>query len=235
MTPTLKFVVDPMCPWCWAMAPHIEATLKNFDGRVAFDLAVGGINIRTMKALRKSGLKRLQALWRRVTAVTGQQFSHRLPAEIIYNSQLPCLAVEAMRTLMRAPPFAYLHYLQRLLFVDGVNINNLDVVLEACDELGADPDRLVALMGPGRFCRHLDVVLEACDELGADPDRLVALMDREPVKERTRRQIHTARSYGTSALPSVLVSAGGAEFRLFAGGFMDAVQLEADIERWLAE
>ena len=205
MTPTLKFVVDPMCPWCWAMALHIEATLKNFDGRVAFDLAVGGINIRTMKALRKSGLKRLQALWRRVTAVTGQHFSHRLPAEMIYNSQLPCLAVEAMRTLMRAPPFAYLHYLQRLLFVDGVNINNLDVVLEACDELGADPDRLVALM------------------------------DREPVKERTRRQIHTARSYRASALPSVLVSAGGAEFRLFAGGFMDAVQLEADIERWLAE
>ena len=205
MTPTLKFVVDPMCPWCWAMVPHIEATLKNFDGRVAFDLAVGGINIRTMKPLRKSGLKRLQALWRRVTAVTGQHLSHRLPAEMIYNSQLPCLAVEAMRTLMRAPPFACLHYLQRLLFVDGVNINNLDVVLEACDELGADPDRLVALM------------------------------DREPVKERTRRQIHTARSYGTSALPSVLVSAGGAEFRLFAGGFMDAVQLEADIERWLAE
>ena len=205
MTPTLKFVVDPMCPWCWAMAPHIEATLKNFDGRVAFDLAVGGINIRTMKPLRKSGLKRLQALWRRVTAVTGQHFSHRLPAEMIYNSQLPCLAVEAMRTLMRAPPFAYLHYLQRLLFVDGVNIHNLDVVLEACDELGADPDRLVALM------------------------------DREPVKERTRRQIHTARSYRASALPSVLVSAGGAAFRLFAGGFMDAVQLEADIERWLAE
>ena len=97
MTPTLKFVVDPMCPWCWAMAPHIEATLKNFDGRVAFDLAVGGINIRTMKALRKSGLKRLQALWRRVTAVTGQHFSHRLPAEMIYNSQLPCLALPSKR------------------------------------------------------------------------------------------------------------------------------------------
>ena len=38
MTPTLKFVTDPMCSWCWAMTPHIETTLRNFDGRVAFDL-----------------------------------------------------------------------------------------------------------------------------------------------------------------------------------------------------
>ena len=51
MTPTLKFVTDPMCSWCWAMTPHIESTLRSFDGRVAFDLAVGGINIHTRKPL----------------------------------------------------------------------------------------------------------------------------------------------------------------------------------------
>ena len=204
MRPTLKFVTDPMCSWCWAMTPHIESTLRSFDGRVAFDLAVGGINIHTRKPLGRHGLERLQALWHHVTAVTGQCYSHRLPEGTIYNSQLPCLALEAMRTLTRDPPFAYLHYLQRLLFVDGVNINNLDVLLEACEELGADPDLLVALL------------------------------DREPVRARTRCQIVNSRRYGTNALPSVLASDDGAEFRLFAGGYMDADELEADIERWLS-
>lgn len=205
MTPTLQFVVDPMCPWCWAMAPHIKATVEKFDGRVTFSLAVGGINIRIMKPLGKRGLERLQRQWCRVAAVTGQHFSCRLPEEMTYNSQLPCLAVEAMSTLTRTPPFAYVHYLQRLLFVDGVNINDIEVLRDACEELGADSDVLVGLMGG------------------------------EPVMERTRRQILTARSYGTSALPSVLVSDNGAEFQLFAGGFMDAAQLEADIETWLAQ
>lgn len=205
MTPTLKFVVDPMCAWCWAMAPHIETTLENFDGRVAFDLAVGGINIRTMKPLRKSGLKRLVAQWRRVAAVTGQYFSHRLPEEMIYNSQLPCLAVEAMHTLTRTPPFTYVHYLQRLLFAEGVNINDIEVLRDACEELGTDSDLLVDLMG------------------------------REPVMERTRRQILAVRDHGTNVLPRVMVSDDGAEFRLLASGFMAATQLEADIETWLAE
>ncbi len=204
MRPALKFVVDPMCAWCWAMAPHIDATLETFDGRVAFDLAVGGINIRTMKPLTKSGLKRLDVQWRRVAAVTGQHFSRRLPEEMIFNSQLPCLAVEAMRTLTSAPPFAYVQYLQRLLFVDGVNINDIEVLRDACEELRADPDLLVGLMG------------------------------REPVMERTRRQILTARSYGTSALPNVLASDDGEAFRLFARGFVDADQLKQDIETWLA-
>lgn len=75
MTPTLKFVTDPMCAWCWAMSPHIETTSRNFDGRVAFDLSLGGINVRTVKPLGKHGLKRLRALWRRITAVTGQESS----------------------------------------------------------------------------------------------------------------------------------------------------------------
>ena len=184
---------------------HIDATLEDFDGRVAFDLAVAGINTRTMNPLRKSGLKRLQAQWRRVAAVTGQHISPLLPEEMIYNSQLPCLAVEAMRTLTRTPPFTYVHYLQRLLFAEGVNINDIEVLRDACEELSADSDLLVGLMG------------------------------RERVMERTRRQILAARSYGTSVLPSVLVSDDGAKFRLFAGGFTDATQLGADIQTWLAE
>ena len=97
-----------------------------------------------------------------------------------------------------------MHYLQRLLFVDGVNINDIEVLRDACEELSADSDLLVGLMG------------------------------RETVMEGTRRQILTARSYGTSALPSALVSDDGAEFRLFAGGFTDATRLEAAIESWLA-
>ncbi len=58
---------------------------------------------------------------------------------------------------------------------------------------------------------------------------------REPVRARTRCQIVNSGRYGTNALPSVLVSDDGAEFRLFAGGFMDAAQLEGGIERWLAQ
>ena len=205
MTQTLKFVVDPMCAWCWAMAPHIDATLETFDGRVAFDLAVAGINIRTMKPLTKSGLKRLDVQWCRVAAVTGQHFSHRLPEEMIFNSQLPCLAVEAMRTLTKAPPFAYVRYLQRLLFVDGVNINDIEVLRDACEELSANSDLLVGLMGK-----------KTGDGADAPSNPHRPELWHECVAERIGER------------------RDGEVFRLFARGFVDADQLKQDIETWLA-
>ena len=125
MTPTLKFVLDPMCPWCWAMAPHIETTVEKFDGRVAFDLAVGGINIRIMKPLGKRGLERLQRQWRRVPLSRVRLFA---PFAGGNDLQQP-LAVEAMSTLTRTPPFAYVHYLQRLLFAEDI-----EVLRYACEE-----------------------------------------------------------------------------------------------------
>lgn len=202
MAATVRIVTDPMCSWCWGTTPHYEATMARLDGRVAFDVAMSGINVHSTRPVGAYGRERLGALWREVTAVTGQHFCHCLPAGTVYNSLLPCLAVEAMRDVQGAPPFGYVHRLQQRFFAEGVNVNDLETLLATAAEFGASPDAVRALMNSA------------------------------PVRERTRWGFENARSYGTNAVPNVLVSADGAEFRLLAGGFVDAGQLTADIERW---
>lgn len=173
-------------------------------GRVAFDVALSGINVHGTRPVGAYGRERLDALWREVAAVTGQRFSHRLPAGTVYNSMLPCLAVEAMRDLQGQPPLGYTHRLQQRFFAEGVNVNDLDVLLRTAEEFEAPPERLRGLMSS------------------------------QAVRQRTRWGFDNARSYGTQAVPNVLVSTDGNHFQLFAGGFVDARQLVADLEEWLA-
>ena len=172
--------------------------------RVGFDIALSGINVRSARPVGAYGRQQLDALWREVAAVTGQHFSHRLPPGTVYNSLLPCLAAEAMRDLTAQPPFGYTHRLQQRFFSEGVNVNDLDVLLETAAEFDAAPERLRGLM------------------------------NSEAVRKRTRWGFDHARSYGTQAVPNVLVSTDGNHFQLFAGGFVDARQLTADLEEWLA-
>lgn len=202
-TQTVRFVTDPMCSWCWGMAPCIETTIERLSDRVTFDLAVGGINVDSTKPVGRYGRERLDKLWTEVTTVTGQVFSHDLAKGTVYNSMLPCLAVEAMRDVQDRPPFGFTHRLQQRFFVEAINVNNLEVLLATSEEFGVD--RLVVR----------------------------ARMDTPGVRERTRWGFENARRYGTNALPSVLVSDDGIEFRLFAGGFVSADQLTDDLEAWL--
>ena len=204
MTAAVRFVTDPMCSWCWGTTPHFEAAMGKLEGRADFDIVLGGINVHSTKPVGAYGRKRLDLLWSEVTTVTGQYFSHDLPAGTVYNSLLPCLAVEAMRDASGVPPFGYTHRLQQRFFAEGVNVNDLDILLATGEEFEA----------PG--------------------ERLRALMDSPGVRERTRWGFETARQYGTNALPSVLVSRDGMSFQLFAGGFVDAERLTEDLESWLA-
>ena len=203
MTPTVRIVTDPMCSWCWGTAPHYEATMARLAGRVAFDVAMSGMNVHSTRPVGAYGLSRLRELWREVGAVTGQRFSHRLPAGTVYNSQLPCLAVEAMRDLQGAPPFGFVHRLQQRFFAEGVNVNDWAALIDTAAEFGAAPAALRRLMGSAA------------------------------VYARTRWGFEHARRFGTQAVPNVLVSPDGVEFRLLAGGFVDATQLTADLEAWL--
>ena len=204
MTPSVRFVTDPMCSWCWGTTPHFEAAMEVLGDRLSFDILLGGINVHGSRPVGAYGRDRLNTLWDEVTAVTGQFFSHELPAGTVYNSLLPCLAAEAMRDARGAPPFGYTHRLQQRFFAEGVNVNDLDTLLAT----GAEFD--------------------------VPRDRLRALMDSEGVRQRTRWGFETARQYGTNALPSVLVSADGTDFRLFAGGYVDGERLVEDLEGWLS-
>ncbi|MCB1647697.1 MAG: DsbA family protein, partial [Pseudomonadales bacterium] len=77
--PVLWFVTDPMCSWCWGMLPDFEQVRLHLGDSVEYELMLGGVQLGAKGQLASYNETMLFSLWREVTAVTGQQFSGRLP------------------------------------------------------------------------------------------------------------------------------------------------------------
>ena len=180
-------VTDPLCSWCWGMAGAVEEAAHELRDEVEFDFLLGGINTHGTQPLGEFGERHLLKIWREVHATTGQKFGFRLPDEMVYNSTLPCIAIEAVRRFIQRPPFGYLHRLQQCLFAEGRNINDTALLDEIARDFGMPKDQLGVEL--------------------ADSDLQAAVA----------QQFNSSRRYGTNALPNVLVQHGDDRSLLLGG------------------
>lgn len=192
--PRILVVTDPMCSWCWGMSSAIEEAAHALTHEVTFDLLLGGINTHGSQPVGEYGRRHLLHIWREVRATTGQDFGMVVPRGLIYNSTLACIAVEAVRQRHTAPPFGFLHRLQQCLFVEGRDISKAEVLARIAEEF----------------------------EWTA-PEFLEALT-RAELHRRVESQFASSRSYGTNALPSVLIEQAGRR-RLLLGGYADSTTM----------
>jgi putative protein-disulfide isomerase len=192
-------VTDPMCSWCWGMAEEIERARATLAQELEFDLVVGGINVGSQRGVSDFARARLALVWREVALVTGAAFGPGLPGgEFVYDSTPACLAVETVRALTGEPPFEFVRCLQRRFFVDGADVTAWPVLAETVADLGID--------------------VTAFGRLWQTPD----------IRDRVAAGFLAAKSYGTAAMPSVLLDENGTR-RLVVGGYVDAPTLVATL------
>lgn len=169
------------------MSTAVEEAAHHLRDEVAFELLLGGINTHATQPIGEFGRRHLLHLWREVSATTGAAFGYRLPDEFVYNSTLPCIALEALRRKTGTAPFGFLHRLQQCLFEEGRNTTTVEV---------------------------LDW---AAREFGWAPGELAAELEDDALKAVVRRQFEGSRIYGTNALPSVLIGSADERRLLFGG------------------
>ena len=98
------------------MAGAVEEAAHQLRHEVTFDLLLGGINTHASQPIGEFGRKHLLKLWHEVHATTGQPFGFKLPDDFVYNSTVPCVAIEALRRRSGLAPFGFLHRLPQSLF-----------------------------------------------------------------------------------------------------------------------
>ncbi len=187
MTHRVLVVTDPMCSWCWGMSGAVEEAAHLLGAEVVFDVLLGGINTHATQPIGEFGRRHLMKLWGEVHATTAQPFGYQLPDDFVYNSTLPCVAIEAFRRRLELAPFGFLHRLQQCLFVEGRDINS-----------ALELDRIA-------------------QEFGWEANELADSLSDEALIASARKQFETSRIYGTSALPNVVVEDGGDRRLLFGG------------------
>lgn len=169
------------------MSGAVEAAAHHLADEVDFELLLGGINLHATHPIGEFGRRHLLKLWSEVNETTGQPFGFELPDAFVYNSRLPCIAVEAVRRKSGRAPFGFLHRLQQCLFEEGRNITRAE---------------------------ELDWVAR---EFGWGAGELRAELDDPALAASAEAQFEGSRRYGTNALPNVLIERSGERRLLFGG------------------
>lgn len=175
MRPSVLFVTDPLCSWCWGTLPQIEAAREALSGEVEFDLVMAGLQVGSPQGLAEYNRWQLATLWREVRAVTGQTLSGQIPANFIYHSEVACRAVEIARQQQGAPPWEFFHRLQAAFYVDGLDINSAEVLAPL---LGLPRSQVEQMLAEPRYVELARFNFERAKSLSANALPAVYLNDR---------------------------------------------------------
>ncbi len=149
-SPTLHYIHDPLCGWCYAAAPLVDAA-RSVPG-LAIDLHAGGM-------LSGANARRIDARWRdyvmphdrRIAQVSGQPFGDAYfegllrDTTAVMDSTPPIAAVLAAEELA-GRGLDLLHRLQRAHYVEGRRIADADTLRALATDIGLDGEAFAAAM-----------------------------------------------------------------------------------------
>lgn len=140
--PTLHYIFDPLCGWCYGAAPLVEAARAVPGLRVAFH--GGGM-------MTGSNRRQVTPAWRgyvlphdrRIEQLSGQPFGDAYlngllnDTTVMMDSEPPITAILAAEALA-GKGLDMLPRLQRAHYVEGLRIADLPVLVELARQLGLD-------------------------------------------------------------------------------------------------
>ena len=142
---TLHYIFDPMCGWCYAAAPLVDAARS-----------VPGLSVEFHGGGMMTGANRrpITAQWRdyvmphdrRIAELTGQPFGQGYfegllrDTGAVMDSEPPTTAVLAAEALRTGGGLDMIHRLQRAHYVEGRRIADMNVLTAVAAELGFDAE-----------------------------------------------------------------------------------------------
>lgn len=190
VTNKLIYIGDPMCSWCYGIAPEL-ACLKDATANLAqFELIVGGLRPNESVPMDAELKEFLRHHWQDVHKASGQRFSYNILErnDFVYNTEPACRAVVTARMLKPGSEFAFFKAVQEAFYLQN-----------------ADP--------------HLvETYYPICDANGISREAFAAKWPTEALKQATLRDFQKAAQLGVRSFPTVVVQTADS-LQLLAAGY----------------
>lgn len=147
----LIYVGDPLCSWCYGFGPQLEAVLAERRG-LELSIVVGGLRPYTAEPMPDERKAEIAGYWQRVRDTAGVQIAaleHNAAMSrdnFIYDTEPPCRAVVATRSLDAPRALDVYHAIQRAFYRDGRDVTRADVLADIAAEQGLDRARFLAAL-----------------------------------------------------------------------------------------
>jgi putative protein-disulfide isomerase len=139
--PTLYYVADPMCSWCWGFAPVLDNIVGKLPHNVKLQYVMGGLARDSDEPMPEEVRSYVQNAWRKVSATTDARFNWEFwelcqPRRSTYPACRAALAGGLQGVLPEM--FAAL---QRAYYLEARNPSDASTHLAMAGELGLDEVR----------------------------------------------------------------------------------------------
>jgi len=201
--PEVIYVGDPMCSWCWGIAPTVHHIAARDD--VEFRTVVGGLRPGPSAEALDDRMRRFLAHhWEKVAEVSGQPFDETfLDREgWVYDTELPAIAVTTMRYLAEPETVGFFTHLQRSFYADGVDIT--------------DPARYPELI----------------DGFVVDENTFMDEMRSDDARTRAWQDFAEARELGVAGFPTLLLRVDGMT-QVLSRGFASQDYFDNQLAHWV--
>ena len=145
----LIYVGDPMCSWCWGIAPELEALVESHP-ELPLRIVVGGLrpgpNAQTVGP-ELAGY--LAHHWEEVERRSGQPFDQALLDDHgwLYDTEHACRAVVVMRELAPHETFRFFQRLQRAFYAEGRAVWDPEIYGELIEGFDVDSETFLTAFG----------------------------------------------------------------------------------------
>lgn len=202
--PTLIYVTDPMCSWCWGFSPVVSMLAARFEDRLGVEVVLGGLRPGTAEPMDARTKATIREHWQHVHDASGQPFDFGFfeRERFVYDTEPAARAVVAARRLRADAALPFLARLHAAFYRDNRDVTDGATLIEVAGEFGFD--------GPA-FER----------ELGSDEAR-----------RETRGDFARAQALGVRGFPSVLAPVGKG-LAAITLGYRPWDAIEPAVEAWL--
>lgn len=211
--PTVRYIGDPMCSWCWGISPELKELESYCRSRnLGFTIHVGGLRPGGGDKWDTGFKSFLRNEWETIRRVTGQPFGFSLldKAEYDYDTEPACRAVVAMSGLLERRRkdgqalLAFFSGIQRQFYVDG-----------------ADP-------------KHPEFYRGLCAEAGVSYQEFLESFQSDHTKAATVDEFQRCRGWGIRGFPSVVLDING-RITPVISGYMTSTALVQKLESLLGD
>ncbi len=187
MTVTLYYAHDPMCSWCWAFRPSLNALLAELPKQIEIIRLLGGLAADSDEPMPDETRLFVQGNWQVIEQqVPETKFNYDFwkqcqPRRSTYPA---CRAVIAARFQGEEFDMAMTLAIQQAYYLQARNPSDISTLIELAAEIGADKDK---------FSKDIK-------SLETD--------------EALRQEIKQSRRLGLNSFPSLLLDAGNKQIRI---------------------
>lgn len=139
---TLYYIYDALCGWCYGFGPVMEKLHQHYHDSLDFEVLSGGMVTGSRVGPIANMAAYIKQASPRVTEMTGISFEEAYLNELladptyISNSTPPAVALCILKEAQPHQQVALAHEIQKLMFVEGKNLNEPTVYFSLAEQTG---------------------------------------------------------------------------------------------------